>query len=81
MFGVLIVMLWLNDCFLFFGFVGLVCGFFGVVLISFEKVVGVSLSLILILVVLGVICCYGFGVCLLKKFFVGVKFVVVVGGS
>lgn len=81
MFGALIAMLWLNDRLSPSGFVGLVCGFLGVVLISFEKAVGASISLIPILAVLGATCCYGFGACLLKKSLAGVKPVVVAGGS
>lgn len=66
MFGVLIAYLFLKESIGKLGLLGVLLGFFGVVVISFEQIQGANTSVLPILAILLATCCYGIAAAYIK---------------
>lgn len=81
MFGVLIAYLYVKETIGWWGLVGMLVGFAGVVLISYEQTVGANASLLPVLAILLATLCYGIAASYLKTNLSHVKPFAIAGGS
>ena len=81
MFGVLVAYLFLKERIGVWGLLGMLLGFAGVVLISYEQTTGASASALPILAILLATLCYGIAACYLKAKLTHVRPFAIAGGS
>lgn len=81
MFGVLVAYLFVKETIGWWGLLGMLLGFAGVVLISYEQTTGAQATVLPVLAVLGATLCYGIAASYLKAKLSHVKPFAVAGGS
>lgn len=81
MFGMLIAYLYLKEALSWMGLVGVLCGFAGVVLISYAQLTNADASVVPVLAILLACFCYGLAASYLKRYLSQVKPLVIASGS
>ncbi|MGB3725823.1 MAG: DMT family transporter [Glaciecola sp.] len=81
MFGVLVAFLFLKERIGVWGLLGILLGFFGVVLISYEQTTGQNATILPILAILLATLCYGLAAAYLKRYLGHINSFALAGGS